>query len=67
MEQINDKKEKNIKKRETDRAIPDIAGDMGYPPRPQLSKYEERKKEMEGQKQLGEELKEQMKLDEQKR
>ena len=34
MEQINDKKEKSIKKRETERAIPDIEGDMGYPPRP---------------------------------
>ena len=34
MEQINDKKEKSIKKRETDRAVPDIEGDMGYPPRP---------------------------------
>ena len=42
MEQINDKKEKNLRKKEIDRSIPDIEGDMGYPPRPQLSKNEER-------------------------
>lgn len=34
LQQINEKKEKNLKKKEIDRAIPDIEGDMGYPPRP---------------------------------
>ena len=42
MQQISEKKEKNLKKRETERAIPDIEGDMGYPPRPQLTKDEQR-------------------------
>ena len=42
MQQISEKKEKNLKKRETEKAIPDIEGDMGYPPRPQLTKDEQR-------------------------
>ena len=61
MQQISEKKEKNLKKRETEKAIPDIEGDMGYPPRPQLTKDEQRQQTIDGQKKHGEELIKQMK------
>lgn len=67
LQQINDKKEKNLKKKEIDRAIPDIEGDMGYPPRPQLTKDELREIIIKGNKKMGQELKEQMKLNEEAR
>ena len=61
MQQISEKKEKNLKKRETEKAIPDIEGDMGYPPRPQLTKDEQRQQTIDGQKKHGEDLIKQMK------
>ena len=39
---MNEKKEKSNYKKMADRAIPDIEGDMGYPPRPQPTKDEAR-------------------------
>ena len=67
LQQINDKKEKNLKKKEIDRAIPDIEGDMGYPPRPQLTKDELRENIIKGNQKMGQELKEQMRLNEEAR
>ena len=60
-EQVAEKKEKNLQKLATDRAQPDIEGDMGYPPRPQPTKEEDRQNTLRNYAKMDEDLKQQIK------
>ena len=58
---MNEKKEKSHQKKMTDRAIPDIEGEMGYPPRPQPTKDEARQITLREYEKMDQALKKQMK------